>query len=102
MIAAFLPFLLFGPDQSGRWLNYCKKEKQGVADVTECNVVRTVESLNDESLFSFNCILALFFLFFFFFDPHASHDGIFFTFFNLSQVFTILILFFFFYVNNSL
>lgn len=69
MIAAFLPFLLFGPDQSGRWLNYCKKEKQGVADVTECNVVRTVESLNDESLFSFNCILALFFLFFFFLTP---------------------------------
>lgn len=52
-----------------------------MADVTECNVVRTAESLNKESVFSFNSIFFFFFFSFFFFDPHASHDGIFFPFF---------------------
>ena len=75
LIAAFLSFLLFGPwYQSGRWLNYCKKEKQGVADVTECNVVRTAESLNKESVFSFNSI---FFFLFLFWPPRLSRRHLF-------------------------
>lgn len=52
----FIPPLLFWIRGGDGWI---KQEQQGVADVTECNVVRrTAEPLNKEPLFSFSYCLA--------------------------------------------